>query len=167
MRLLTTIVLAIVTVRAGAAQSMPQGMTHEQHMAQMQHDAELKRRGAMAMGFDQDKTFHSFRLAENGGSIEVSVKDSADTADRDAIRAHLREIAKSFAAGNFEKPMMTHGEEPDGVAVMKRLKSAITYRYEETPAGGRVRISTADVEALKAVHAFLRYQIREHGTDKG
>ncbi|PYR73529.1 MAG: hypothetical protein DMF86_20265 [Acidobacteria bacterium] len=29
---------------------------------------------------------------------------------------------------------------------------------------GRVRITTKDARALEAVHAFLRYQIKEHRT---
>jgi hypothetical protein len=37
-------------------------------------------------------------------------------------------------------------------------------RYQETPAGARVRITTANSEARSAVHLFLKYQIREHGT---
>ena len=47
---------------------------------------------------------------------------------------------------------------------MRRLKARITYTYEETPAGGRVRISTRDKQALAAVHAFLRFQIADHRT---
>ena len=47
---------------------------------------------------------------------------------------------------------------------MARLKDRITYRYEETPAGGRVRIVTGNAEALAAVHAFLRFQIEDHQT---
>jgi hypothetical protein len=155
-------VLSILVFALAAAGQMPQGMTHEQHTAQMQHDADLKKHGAMAMGFDQDKTEHRFRLAPDGGSIEVAVKDPADTTNRDAIRAHLQEIAKSFAAGDFSKPMMTHGERPDGVPAMARLKEAIRYTYEQTPDGGRVRISTENRDARDAVHAFLQYQIREH-----
>ena len=42
--------------------------------------------------------------------------------------------------------------------------ASIAYAYEDTPEGGRVRISTADAEARAAVHAFLQYQIREHAT---
>ena len=33
--------------------SMPPGMSHEEHMKQMSKDAEMKRRGDAAMGFDQ------------------------------------------------------------------------------------------------------------------
>jgi hypothetical protein len=117
-----------------------------------------------AMGFDQATTVHHFLLTPDGGAIEVSVKNADDSATRDHVRAHLRQIAREFASGNFAKPRETHGETPAGVAVMKRLRRSITYTFEETPAGGRVRIETADATATEAVHEFLRYQFREHGT---
>ena len=138
--------------------TMPAGMTNQDHQRQM----EMKRHGAQAMGFDQDKTLHHFSSTAAGGSIEVSVKDPADETSRAAIRAHLKEIAASFAKGNFEKPFQTHGEVPPGVVEMQRLRAAITYKYEETSGGGAVRISTADPAALAAVHEFLAYQGREH-----
>ena len=117
-----------------------------------------------AMGFDQDKTVHHFPRTATGGSIEVEAKDAADEASRTAIRMHLKEIAGSFAKGDFSKPLMTHGETPDGVPDLQRLKASIRYKYEDTPRGGAVRITASDPEALKAVHAFLKYQTREHHT---
>ena len=65
--LLTQAALTILTLGAlgGAAtagQQMPPGMTHEQHLKQMQKDAELEHRGADAMGFDQTVTTHHFLL---------------------------------------------------------------------------------------------------------
>jgi hypothetical protein len=47
---------------------------------------------------------------------------------------------------------------------MKGLREKIEYSFEETPAGGRVVIATADQESLAAVHRFLRFQIQEHKT---
>ena len=143
---------------------MPPGMTHEEHLAQMRKDAELKKRGAAAMGFDQDAVSHHFRLSASGGSIEVTVKDSRDAASLEAIRAHLKEIAGEFAAGRFDAPFATHGEVPPGVPALQQRRGDITYGYEEMPAGGRVAIATTDREALAAVHEFLRYQIKEHKT---
>lgn len=117
-----------------------------------------------AMGFDQDKTIHHFPMTANGGSVEVEAKDAADEASRSAVRMHLKHIAEAFAKGDFSKPLLTHGETPDGVADLQRLKSSIRYKYEDTPNGGAVRITTSDPAALKAVHAFLAYQQREHHT---
>ena len=115
-----------------------------------------------AMGFDQDTTIHHFPITANGGSVEVEAIDAADETSRSAVRMHLKHIAEAFAKGDFSKPLLTHGETPDGVADLQRLKSSIRYKYEDTPKGGAVRITTSDPAALKAVHAFLEYQQREH-----
>ena len=163
----TSTLLAVLTVltllparvsRAQAHPSMPAGMTHEQHMALM------KARGDQAMGFDQDKATHHFRLTATGGAVEVGANDAADLVTRDQIRAHLKTIAAQFADGVFEKPEQTHAETPPGVTTMQARKASIGYAYEEMPNGGRVRITTSDAAALAAVHDFLRYQIREHAT---
>jgi hypothetical protein len=134
------------------------------HTPGMSHDDALKQRGAAAMGFDQDAAAHHFRLAPDGGAIEVVANDAADARTIAAIRGHLQSIAREFAAGKFDKPLQTHGEMPPGVDGMKARRQAIAYRYEERPRGGVVHIATKDAAALDAVHAFLRYQIKEHGT---
>jgi hypothetical protein len=149
---------------AVAQHDMPPGMTHEQHMAQLRKQAEMKKRGNAAMGFDQDETTHHFLLSPNGGSIQVEVNDNADTASRDAIRSHLKSISEQFTNGDFSAPFATHNETIPGVATMQRLKSKIQYGYEEKPGGGVVRIQSKDRSAIEAVHSFLQYQINEHAT---
>ena len=166
-RVLTTgLVFAASVATAQDAQhpTMPPGMTHEEHLAQMRREAELKERGAAAMGFDQDKTQHHFRLTPDGGTIEVVVRDSADDLVRAQVRSHLRDIAADFAEGRFGKPLATHAEVPPGVQMLKQRKERITYVYEALPDGGRIVIATKDRRATIAVHDFLRYQIREHNT---
>ena len=166
MATMTTMLAALLVVALGALQhpSMPAGMSHEDHLKQMQKEADLKRRGDAAMGFDQDKTTHHFQTKADGGAIEVDVKDPSDTASLAQVRAHLKEIAASFKSGDFVKPMETHAEVPPGVPVMQRLAGEIAYSYADTAKGGAVTIRTANTEALAAVHEFLEYQIREHHT---
>jgi len=145
-------------VIGGVGQVM--GAPHGQH----QMDA----RGKAVMGFDQDKTTHHFRIYEDGGAIDVSVKDEKDTANRDAIRSHLPHITEMFGQGNFEAPMLVHDtKQVPGAADLARLKAQIKYSYVETPAGGRVDIVTTDQAALAAVHEFLRFQISDHKTGDG
>jgi hypothetical protein len=132
-----------------------------------QHEGHMKRlakRGAAAMGFDQDAVAHHFAIARDGGAIELHVKVTEDKATLEAVRQHLREIATAFGRGDFTKSIATHGEVPPGVEEMQRAKREIRYRYRETSDGGRVTIQTSSRRALEAVHAFLRYQIDEHKT---
>ena len=144
--------------------AMPAGMTHEQHLAQLKKEEDLKKRGAAAMGFDQNKTTHHFIVAADGGNIEVAANDASDAESRSQIRAHLKEIAAEFARGSFAGPLATHNELPPGVRAMQQRQKAIVYQYEDMANGGRVRISTADRKAIAAIHEFLRYQVREHAT---
>jgi hypothetical protein len=117
------------------------------------------------MGFDQSKTAHHFYLHEDGGAIVVTVKDSANTQDRDAIRSHLPHVAAMFGTGDFSAPMLVHDStKVPGTAVLARLKDRVVYKYSETPSGGRVDIVTTDPEALAAVHEFLTFQIEDHRT---
>jgi hypothetical protein len=135
-----------------------------QHDAHGEHDAALDERGARAMGFSQTATVHHFLLKPDGGVIEVEVKDASDAANRELVRQHLSHVARAFAEGDFETPMLVHERVPPGTDAMRRLKSEISYTYEETEAGARVRISTKNAEALAAVQDFLRFQIEDHGT---
>ena len=131
---------------------------------QMTPEQMLKHRGALAMGFDQDRTVHHFVLRAGGGEIVVTAKDANDAALIAQVRAHSQEIAGSFGAGLFDKPLATHGGMPPGAETLAANKSQVTYRYEALPAGARVIIDTRDQDTLDAVHAFLKYQIVEHKT---
>jgi hypothetical protein len=133
-------------------------------LAQDCHHAKVNERGDRVMGFDHTKTTHHFLLSPAGGSIEVAANDPADTASRDAIRGHLEHIASMFSEGNFDAPMLIHDQVPPGVPTMKRKKASIDWKFEETEAGGRVRVTSKDAEALAAIHEFLRFQIEDHET---
>lgn len=128
------------------------------------HHAAVNARGEKAMGFSQTETEHHFLLARDGGVILVEVKDPADAANRDRIRQHLAQVAQMFAAGDFNTPMLVHARTVPGTPAMSRFKSEITYAFEETERGGRVRITTKSADALAAIHEFLRFQIQDHQT---
>jgi hypothetical protein len=126
------------------------------------HHAGVMKRGAHVMGFDQTTTTHHFRLSRTGGVIEVTANDANDTTAISQIQTHLRHIATMFTEGNFTAPMLIHAQEPPGVADMKRARTAIGYKYEPLPKGGRVVLNTTS--HVNAVHDFLRFQITDHKT---
>jgi uncharacterized protein (DUF2267 family) len=75
-------VLAVVAAAAwlstpAGAQQPPQGQTDD-HDA---HHRDMLTRGAQAMGFDQERTVHHFLLYEDGGAIDVAVKEASDHAN--------------------------------------------------------------------------------------
>lgn len=172
--------LAFTAFAANAQQQEGAGCPmHEKHMAaQAQGSAKsaghrsmsqdsvdaMNARGDKAMGFSQGKTTHHFRLLADGGAIEVETRDPQDTDSRASIRQHLSHIAQAFADGDFDLPLFIHAQVPPGVPVLKKLRAAIKYEFEETERGARVRISTNNPEALAAIHTFLNFQIDEHQT---
>ena len=167
-------VILVILVPSGMAQEKPPekdgGMAAcpmhlQQKPAPDEHHHEgVVQRGDEVMGFSHEKTTHHFRLYADGGAIEAEAKDAQDTASRDAIRSHFGHIVTMFAAGNFSAPMLIHAQNPPGTEEMKRLREKIHYSLENTEQGGRIRIITKDAEALRAVHEFLRFQIKDHQT---
>ena len=159
-----TIVAALTTALLLFFHQDPASKPKAQDSAKNDAHAQMNERGEHAMGFSQTATTHHFFLKPDGGVIQVQVSDPKDTSSRDNIRMHLGHIAKMFADGDFNIPMLVHNTVPPGVQEMKQLQKRIRYTFEETPNGGRVVIATTDKLAVDAVHRFLRFQIEEHRT---
>lgn len=157
------ILSAFLIIKVQPQHRTPPAPSPQTGMADKQ-DHKMNERGDHVMGFDHTKTTHHFRLLPDGGSIEVEANSIEDKESRDQIRMHLGHIAKMFADGNFNAPMLIHDQIPAGVPAMQKMKSDIKYEFEETERGARIRISTKTPEALLAIHDFLRFQIKEHKT---
>ncbi len=159
--------LAILSLPAAlAAQAENPCPLHAEHMKAAAHGehAALDHRGDQVMGFGYTQTTHHFLIEKDGGVIQVEANDGADSPSRDQIRSHLSQIAEAFSRGDFAMPKEIHDRILPGVPEMIRLKDALSYRYEDSKRGGRVRITSADPVAIEAVHAFLRAQIEDHRT---
>jgi TusA-related sulfurtransferase len=128
------------------------------------HHAAVNERGDHVMGFDHEKTTHHFRLTKSGGVIEVSANDPKDTESRDAIRQHMGHIVKMFSEGDFNAPMLIHGQVPPGVAEMKTRLKLISWKPVNTPSGASIVITSKDPAAIAAIHKFLVFQIEDHQT---
>ena len=114
--------------------------------------------------FDQEKSVRHFKLLPDGGVIQITANDPSDLATRNVIQQQVVKIAGMFTEGNFAIPMLVGQQQPPGIDTMKRLKSELSYSPENLPNGGRVQITTANSEALNAVHDFLRFEIQEYKT---
>jgi hypothetical protein len=130
-----------------------------------EHAHGVDARGDKGMGFSHDMVAHHFGLTKTGGFITAEVKDPANVEKaKPMITGHFAHIADAFKDGDFSLPMFIHDRVPPGVPEMKRLKSEINYDFHETPQGGRIDITTANPKALRAVHQFLAFQIKDHRT---
>ena len=156
-----------VILSPGSARPSEGGMEdcpmHAQHHASATQD-EQSAREAKGMGFSQERTTHHFALTREGGRIQVTANAADDHVTIGQVRSHLKRIVKAFKAGDFAIPTLVHDQTPPGVPAMRRLKSEISYAYEAQPDGAAVAIRSQNPEAVKAVQAFLRFQIREHKT---
>ena len=152
------IFLLLLAVAVASAQS-----NDSKSSADHQHDA-MNSRGNVAMGFDQEKTTHHFKLAKNGGSVNVYVKNAEDKESVRQIREHLQHIAGEFKKGNFALPGFIHAQTPPGVPEMQKLKADITYTYAQTANGAEVKIESKNKDAVAAIQKFLKFQISDHRT---
>jgi hypothetical protein len=159
-----TMVLVFSPGSSAHSQDTAKGDAVEDCPMHKQHHATVEKHGDQAMGFSHNTTTHHFRIAPDGGAIEVTANDPNDKASTEAIRSHLSQVAARFGNGDFSAPMFVHDSIPPGVTTMKILKAAIHYTYQEIASGGRVLIATRDPIAVAAIHDFLRFQISEHHT---
>jgi len=126
----------------------------------------MQARGHDVMGVDQYTSVHRFDALADGGRIELQ-RDRDDSVGVATIRAHLRSIARAFAAGDFTAPAEVHRETVPGVGTMRAHRAAIRYAVTDLPRGAALRIRSADPEAVAAVHRFLAFQRRAHRTEPG
>jgi predicted aspartyl protease len=86
-----------------------------------------------------------FFIDENGGGVEVGANDPKDTKARNAIRDGLKEEIQLKTA--FTSP-----------AIQKHEKS-LSFHFEKTDRGGRVRVTAKTGDARRAIQDFLRSQM--------
>jgi len=121
----------------------------------------MQDRGKKAMGVDQYTSTHKFDATPTGGRIELQ-RDTIDAAGIAQIRAHMRDIAKAFAGGDFSIPGMVHAQDVPGTKVMRAKRARIRYEPRDLPRGGEVVIETKDSAAIAAIHEFMAFQRGEH-----
>lgn len=159
----TVLFVSILWAAAIAAPTPTPGMRFSVQQGHSKH-GEMEKRGDQGMGFEQGKTTHHFLLRKDGGAIQVTANSAGDKSSRDEIQMHLRHITQAFKSGEFNIPMFVHDQTPPGVATMTKLKDQIHYKYEAAENGGRVVLSSANADAITAIHEFLKFQITEHKT---
>jgi hypothetical protein len=123
--------------------------------------AALQERGRIGMGVDQYESTHRFDALTNGGRIEYLL-NSDDPEGITAIRQHLQQITRDFAAGDFTTPGFVHAMVVPGTVTMAARKDRIQYTFRPLPRGGEVNITTADPDALRAIHEFMAFQRQDH-----
>jgi hypothetical protein len=122
----------------------------------------MVQRATSMMGFDLDKTMHSFRDTADGGVQQVTANSPDDAADIAGIRSHLSKIAAQFAKGDFSDPAAMHGADMPGLAQMRSGASRMHITYAEVPAGGQITFRSSDPEQVKVIHTYFAAQRSDH-----
>jgi hypothetical protein len=150
--------LIVIVALCSASARLPAQQKAHRHDSAF---AAMQERGKAAMGVDQYTSTHHFDALPDGGRIELQV-DAPDSAGVARIRAHMREIAAAFRAGDFSTPSLVHLRDVPGTKVMAAKRALITYEPADLPRGGQLWIRTKDADALRAIHEFMAFQRSEH-----
>ncbi len=147
----TTTLLIVAVITAGCSESK-----NSSDFAAMQA------RGEHVMGVNQYTSAHVFEDLPDGGRVVLYRDDAVDSAGIATVRAHMRDIAAAFRAGDFAKPFAVHAQTVPGTDVMRAHRDKISYEVKDRPRGGEVRIKSNDPHAIAAIHEFLAFQRNEH-----
>ena len=124
--------------------------------------AAMQTRGEHVMGVNQFTSAHVFEDLSDGGRVVLDRDDPSDSAGIATVRAHMRDIAAAFRAGDFAKPFEVHAQTVPGTGVMTARRDKISYEVNDRPRGGEVRIRSDDPQAIAAIHEFLAFQRNAH-----
>jgi hypothetical protein len=123
--------------------------------------AGVQSRGQAAMGVDQYTSTHVFEPLADGGRIELQ-RDDQDSIGTIQIQQHMRQIAASFAAGDFRLPGFVHARSVPGAEVMAARRTEISYAVEDLPRGAALRLRSDSPGVVRAIHDFLQFQRQDH-----
>jgi len=120
-------------------------------------------RGGMVMPFDLERTTHVFDADTTGGVQTVVADDPTDIEQVELIRAHLREEADRFGAGDFGDPAAVHGHDMPGLETLEARFEALEVTYDLIDAGGQVIYRSEDPTVVAALHDWFDAQLSDHG----
>jgi hypothetical protein len=124
--------------------------------------AGVQARGQAVMGVDQYTSQHVFEDLPDGGRVVLERDDAGDSVGIATIRAHMRDIGRRFASGDFALPGAVHDREVPGTDVMAARREGISYTEVDRPKGAELRIVSQDSVAIVAIHQFLAFQRMDH-----
>lgn len=134
--------------------------------ADSQRQQDVRQAGAEVMPFSLDQTQHVFEKNDAGGVQRVLLRGTTNEEQRQMIRAHLRQIAESFAARDFDKPSHIHGDNMPGLAQLKAAKAGeLEVIYSELPQGAQIIYRSAAPQIIAAIHRWFDAQLADHGND--
>jgi hypothetical protein len=123
---------------------------------------------------DPARIIHHFYLHDDGGTIDVSVKDAKDETNLHALRMHVSRVANRLAEGNFALPRPTHARSTPaathGAHVMFQTRAAAeqspdAHAAEHSASGPLSSSFTPGAATLSRLKSEIRYSYTQ--TDTG
>ena len=127
--------------------------------------AEIHEKGILVMPFDLDKTTHHFKQTEDGGVMEIRVKNPDDEEQINLIRQHLKKELDLFASGDFQDPSSLHGADMPGLATLGSSADKFSVEYSDLPDGAQLTYISDDQDVVAAFHQWFMAQMTDHGAD--
>ena len=126
---------------------------------------DVREKGAHVMPFSLDKTVHSFDKTAAGGIQRVRVRGDAP-GQVAMIRSHLHQIARSFAARDFDMPAHIHGANMPGLAQLKAAgPDELDVTCRDLDDGAEIDYVGHTPQMVDAIHRWFDAQLRDHGRD--
>lgn len=138
-------------------------VTHGDHVAMTERQAEVAEIGTEVMPFDLDATTHVFEKIDEGGLQQVIADDPDDSKQISLIRTHLAEEAARFQRGDFHDPAMIHGDDMAGLHALMMGAEQIEITYSDLPDGAQILYTTDNAELIEALHHWFDAQVADHG----
>lgn len=132
------------------------------HPGENHNMTQMMQRGAIAMGFDQNKIAHEFSTTKDGGQIKITALDEKDNKTINQIKNHTRDIQNDFAEGNFTKPFFIHSQFVPGTNDMTQNKDQIHYKIQDLKNGSILLLITNNSSLVSSINQFMTYQSTEH-----
>jgi hypothetical protein len=89
------------------------------------------------------------------GGIEDAVVLRRSSAAVKHLQAETRKRARAFAHGQFVDPTNPHGDLVPGLREMRGQWNRVHVRYEDLPAGSRIKYTTSDPVMVEALHQWF------------
>ena len=120
--------------------------------------------GASMMPFDLGRSLHIFTPLPDGGVQDVVSLDH-DARQIALIGAYLQGQAALRDHGDYSAPAAMHGPAMPGLGALEGAAGRLRVSFLRLPDGGRIRYATHDAALVRAVHAWFKAQVEDHGMD--
>ncbi len=143
------------------------GYFWQQNVDNRAHEAENsenREKSAMVMPYDLDQTKHIFHELPSGGMLHLYTS-ATNTKQIALIQMRLKVEYDRFRTGNFSDQIKLYGADIPGPEGMSENYSQIQFVYTDLPNGAQIQLIASDPKVIRAIHAWIRVQLVEHGAD--